>query len=98
MGVFVHLQSPNNIMVTPTTTTTSTTITLSFLLILTVAPTLTRADVNTMTDKILKDILKDYNPDARPAGKLSDRKLYFLSKLKLSEETCQYRLCTAMLL
>ena len=72
MGVFVHLQSPNNIMVTPTTT-----ITLSFLIILTVAASLTRADVNTMTDKILKDILKDYNPDARPAGKLSDRKLYF---------------------
>ena len=31
------------------------------------------ADVNTMTDKILKDILKDYNPDSRPAGKLTDR-------------------------
>ena len=31
------------------------------------------ADVTTMTDKILKDILKDYNPKARPAGNLSDR-------------------------
>ena len=30
-------------------------------------------DVTTMTDKILKDILKDYNPKARPAGNLSDR-------------------------
>ena len=33
----------------------------------------TLADVTTMTDKILKDILKDYNPKARPAGNLSDR-------------------------
>ena len=33
----------------------------------------TQADVTTMTDKILKDILKDYNPKARPAGNLSDR-------------------------
>ena len=80
MGVFVHLQSPNNIMVTPTTT-----ITLSFLIILTVAASLTRADVNTMTDKILKDILKDYNPYSRPAGKLSDRELFLFSKKKLSE-------------
>ena len=31
------------------------------------------ADVTSMTDKILKDILKDYNPKARPAGNLSDR-------------------------
>ena len=34
---------------------------------------LVNADVNTMTDKIIKDILKDYNPDARPAGKIDDR-------------------------
>ena len=31
------------------------------------------ADVNTMTDKIIKDILKDYKAESRPAGKLSDR-------------------------
>jgi hypothetical protein len=30
-------------------------------------------DVNTMTDKIIKDILKDYSPSSRPAGKVSDR-------------------------
>ena len=31
------------------------------------------ADVDTMTDKIIKDILKDYNPNARPAGQVSDK-------------------------
>ena len=35
-------------------------------------------DVTTMTDKILKDILKDYNPKARPAGNLSDRWMVYL--------------------
>ena len=30
-------------------------------------------DVTSMTDKILKDILKDYNAQARPAGNVSDR-------------------------
>ena len=38
----------------------------------------TMADVTTMTDKILKDILKDYNPKARPAGNLSDRLMAYL--------------------
>ena len=72
--------SLNNIMLTPTTTTT-----ISFLILLTVSLSPTSADVNTMTDKILKDILKDYNPDSRPAGKLSDRELFLFSKKKLSE-------------
>lgn len=72
--------SLNNIMLTPTTTTT-----ISFLILLTVSLSPTSADVNTMTDKILKDILKDYNPDSRPAGKLSDRELFLFSKQKLSE-------------
>ena len=72
--------SLNNIMLTPTTTTI-----ISFLIFLTVSLPPTSADVNTMTDKILKDILKDYNPDSRPAGKLSDRELFLFSKQKLSE-------------
>ena len=72
--------SLNNIMLTPTTTTT-----ISFLILLTVSLSPTSADVNTMTDKILKDILKDYNPDSRPAGKLSDREFFLFSKKKLSE-------------
>ena len=37
---------------------------------------LAAADVNTMTDKILKDILKDYNRDARPVGNTTNRKLF----------------------
>ena len=65
-------------MLTPTTTTS-----LSFIILLTVS--LTSADVNTMTDKILKDILKDYNPDSRPAGKLSDRKMLY--KLDIFSKT-----------
>ena len=78
--------SLNNIMVTPATTSS-----LSFLIVLTVFISLTTADVNTMTDKILKDILKDYNPDSRPAGKLSDRQMFykldFSPEPKLSDET-----------
>ena len=46
-----------------------------------------QCDVNTMTDKILKDILKDYNADSRPAGKVSDRyssfPFYFLEDKNL---------------
>ena len=45
----------------------------SLLLCLLTSVITTLADVTTMTDKILKDILKDYNPKARPAGNLSDR-------------------------
>ena len=45
----------------------------SLLLCLLTSVISTLADVTTMTDKILKDILKDYNPKARPAGNLSDR-------------------------
>ena len=45
----------------------------SMCLLLLIAVAGAAADVNTMTDKILKDILKDYNPDSRPAGKLTDR-------------------------
>ena len=72
--------SLHNIMLTPTNTSS-----LSFILVvLTVSLSLTSADVNTMTDKILKDIMKDYNPDSRPAGKLSDRKSF--AKPQLSEE------------
>ena len=71
-------------MLTPATS-------LSFLIVLILSLSLTTADVNTMTDKILKDILKDYNPDSRPAGKLSDRQMFykldFSPKFKLSEET-----------
>ena len=62
----VHGSSLHNIMLT-------TTASLSFLIVLALSLSSTTADVNTMTDKILKDILKDYNPDSRPAGKLSDR-------------------------
>ena len=46
---------------------------LSVLIILTTWTVAIFADVNTMTDKIIKDILKDYSPDSRPAGKLSNR-------------------------
>ena len=49
---------------------------LSLLIMLAVSLSLTTADVNTMTDKIMKDILKDYNPDSLPAGKSSDRKIF----------------------
>ena len=38
---------------------------------------LSAANVTTMTDKILKDILKDYNPGSRPTGNLTDRKLSY---------------------
>ena len=34
---------------------------------------LATADHNTMTDKILKDILKDYNAGSRPVGHVSDK-------------------------
>ena len=44
------------------------------MIILTTLTAVILADVNTMTDKIIKDILKDYSPDSRPAGKLSNRK------------------------
>ena len=41
---------------------------------------LARCDVTSMTDKILKDIFKDYNQESRPAGAQSDRKkMCFLS-------------------
>ena len=43
------------------------------LLLILVTVYLAGADVNTMTDKIMKDILKDYNPDSRPAGNKTDR-------------------------